>query len=116
MRAAAAAGMPTSTASRMRVANPELAATPGSSTAAASSGTAAVGTAATATPAAGSTGATAAAPAAAGAADTTAKAAEADYDKSGLADAKFLLPVGPEVSGGLASMGARVLLSYCVCG
>lgn len=105
LRAAAAAGMPTSTASRMRVANPELAA-------AAGSGTAAVGTAAT--PAAGSTGATAAAPAAASA-GTTAKTAEAAYDKSGLADAKFLLPVGPEVSGQLASRDTSPALSNCMC-
>lgn len=113
LRAAAAAGMPTSTASRMRVANPELAATLGSgmAAAAAGSGTAAVGTAAT--PAAGSTGVTAAALAAAGAVDTTAKA-ETAYDKSGLADAKFLLPVGPEVSGQLASK-TKVLLSNCMC-
>lgn len=115
LRAAAAAGMPTSTASRMRVANPELAATLGSGTAAAAagSGTAAVGPAAT--PAAGSTGATAAAPSAASAVDTTAKAAEAAYDKSGLADAKFLLPVGPEVSGQLASRDTSPALSNCMC-
>jgi hypothetical protein len=99
LRAAAAAGMPSSTASRIRMANPDNAATLGANEATVQVAAAAPAAATSADAAAGATAATPAG---------DAEKAKAAYDKNepGLADPEFLLPVGPEVSGEMKHTGS----------